>query len=66
MTSEGVATGWVLGMLPVFVFGMLYMIQPKYLEPFWTDPLGQTIFGGVILLLVSCFLIVKQMINIDI
>ena len=66
LTSEGKATGWVLGALPVFVFGALYIIQPDYLEPFWTDWLGEILITIVGTLLASCFFIVRQMINIEI
>lgn len=66
MTSEGKATGIILGGLPVFVFFALYFIQPDYLEPFFTDPLGMQIFGGAIALLIICYFVIKQMINVDI
>ncbi len=66
MTSEGRATGYVLGALPVLVFAALYFIQPGYLDPFFNDPLGQQFFGGAIALLVTCFFVVKSMINVDI
>jgi len=32
MTSEGRTTAWILGLLPVFVFGVLYVIRKEYLE----------------------------------
>ena len=66
MTSEGKATGFILGGLPVFVFVILWFMSPGYLMPFFTDSLGQTIFAGVIGMLVICFFVVKAMINIDI
>jgi len=66
MTSEGKATGWVLGALPVFVFCALYVLQPSYLQPFFYDPLGQMLFAGTLGLLVLCFFVVRSMINIDI
>lgn len=66
MTSEGKATGYVLGGLPVFVFLALYFIQPGYLDPFFHDPLGQQFFGGAIALIVICYFVIKQMINVDI
>ena len=66
MTSEGKATGYVLGSLPVLVFAALYFIQPGYLEPFFNDPLGMQLFGGAIALLVICYVVIKQMINVDI
>jgi tight adherence protein B len=66
MTSEGRATGVVLGAMPLVVFGALMMVQPNYLQPFFTDSLGQTLLASAIGLLVACFFIVKQMINVDI
>lgn len=66
MTSEGKATGWVLGALPVVVFVALYLAQPDYLDPFFQDSLGQIMFGGVLFLLTVCFIVVKQMIEVDI
>lgn len=66
MTSEGRATAWVLGLLPVFVFGVLMLIQPDYLRPFWTDSMGMGIFGTAIALVAACVVIVNQMINVEV
>lgn len=66
MTSEGRATAWVLGLLPVFVFCMLYVMQPGYLKPFFTDPIGMMMFGTAVGLVGLCAFIVKQMINVEI
>jgi len=66
MTSEGRATAWVLGLLPVFVFCALYAMQPSYLMPFFTDPIGMMMFAIAVGLLGLCAFIVKQMINVEI
>lgn len=66
MTSEGRATGYVLGALPLLVFAALYFLQPGYLDPFFHDALGQQFFAGAIALIVTCYFVVKQMINVDI
>ena len=66
MTSEGKATGYVLGGLPVLVFLALYFVQPGYLEPFFNDPLGRMYFASAIGLLVACYFVIKQMIAVDI
>jgi tight adherence protein B len=66
LTSEGKATGYVLGALPIFVFTALWFLQPGYLDPFFNDPLGMKFFGAAIVLLIACFFVVKQMINVDI
>lgn len=66
MTSEGRATAWVLGLLPVAVFTALWFLQPGYLEPFFSDPTGNIFLATVIGLIVTCAIVVKQMINVDI
>ena len=66
MTSEGRATAWVLSLLPVFVFAILYFLQPGYLSAFWTDSLGQIFLATAIGLVLLCAFVVKQMINVDI
>lgn len=66
MTSEGRATAWVLGMLPVFVFVALWFISPDYLTPFWTDTAGMMMLGTAIGLVLTCAFVVKQMVNVDI
>jgi tight adherence protein B len=66
MTSEGKATGVILGALPVLVFSALWFLQPGYLDPFFYDPLGQKFFMATGALLVTCYFVVKQMINVDI
>jgi tight adherence protein B len=66
MTSEGRATAWVLGLLPVFVFCALYAMQPSYLMPFFTDPIGIMMFGTALGLVGLCAFVVKQMINVEI
>ena len=66
MTSEGRATAWVLGLLPVFVFLALYFLQPNYLKPFWQDSLGMLLFGISVCLIGLCTFVVRQMVNVDI
>lgn len=66
MTSEGRATAWILGLLPVFVFGLLYIVQPSYLMPFFTNPVGNMMLVVVIALIGICTFVIKQMVNVDI
>ena len=66
MTSEGRATAWVLGLLPVFVFAALYIVQPDYLRPFFTDPVGILMFLTVLSMVGLCAFVVKQMVNVEV
>ena len=40
LTSEARFTAYILGGLPIFVVSVLVFLQPKYLRPLLTDPLG--------------------------
>lgn len=66
LTSEGRATGWILGGLPLAVFGVLQLVSPDYMDPLWTDPFGQTLLGAAACMMTMCFFVVRSMINIDI
>ncbi len=53
MTSEGRATTWVLGSLPVLVFFAINYTSPGYLDPFFTTAYGRFLFAiavGIVLL----------------
>ncbi len=41
LTAEGRLSGWVLSLLPIFVFSFLYTTNPKYVMPLLTTELGQ-------------------------
>jgi len=66
LTSEGRATAYVLGGLPIFVFAIIYVMQPAYLAPFFNDPIGFVMLGTVGGLIGICAFVVKQMVNVDV
>lgn len=66
MTAEGRITGYILGALPVFMFGVLAYASPNHLEPFFESTLGYIWFGTSIGLVVLAQIIVRKMIDIDI
>jgi tight adherence protein B len=45
MTSEGRATAYVLGSMPPVLFGIIYMIQPRHLEPLFVTHTGNILLG---------------------
>ena len=66
MTSEGRITGYILAVIPIFVFGVLFFASPKHLQPLFNTDLGNQILGGAIGLVVLSQIIVRKMVNIDI
>lgn len=66
MTSEGRTTGVVLGALPVLLFGVLYKIAPKHLEPLLITTTGNYILASAVGLVVLALWIVNRMVDIDV
>lgn len=66
ITSEGKATGMILGALPLIVLGALKYIQPTYLDPFFNDPGGMKLLALAGGLMLTCFIVVRKMINIEV
>jgi tight adherence protein B len=66
LTSEAKFSAWILGGLPFMVAGLLLYMQPSYLKPLVTDPLGQLMLGYCI---VSFFLgafVMKELSKVDV
>lgn len=40
LTGQARLSGWVLGLLPVAVGGLVYMMNPAYMGPMLTNPMG--------------------------
>jgi tight adherence protein B len=66
LTSEGRATSYILGGLPILEFCLLYWVSPGYLDPLFSSITGNIILGIAASLIVIAMWIVKMMINIDI
>ena len=66
MTSEGKATLWVLGALPVFVYCAIAFTSPEYLDPLYQTLMGNIILGAAIGLIVMAIFVINKMIDIDI
>jgi tight adherence protein B len=66
LTSEGRATAWVLGLLPAFEFGAIYLVAPDHLTPFFTTLLGNLILASAIGIVLLGAFIVKHMVNMEV
>ena len=61
-----IATAWVLGSLPFFVFGMIWLVAPKHLEPLFNTGAGNFILGLTLAMIATGLLIIRQIIKVDI
>jgi len=65
-TAEGRMSQKILSSLPVAAFVALYMMNPGYLEPLFTDPMGQYGFAVVIVMQVVGYLVIRKIIRIEV
>jgi tight adherence protein B len=66
LTSEGRATSYILGALPVMEIGAIYYITPDYLTPLFTSLIGNIVLGAAVALIVGSMWIVRKMVDITI
>ena len=48
LTAEARFSAIILGVLPIFIFGVIKLIRPEYLDPLFNDPLGLAMLGFVV------------------
>ena len=66
LASEGRSTGWVLGLLPVFVAGGIQVMSPDFLAPLWYTSSGHWVLGTAISAIAIGVLIVRKMSDLEI
>jgi tight adherence protein B len=66
MTAQGKLQGVVLSILPVFLVIGVHFLQPTLLEKLYTDPIGWTILGIVLVLYATAGLLIRKVVNIEV
>ncbi len=66
LSSEGRATAWVLGSLPVLEFLAIYLVSPKHLDPLFTTQAGNMLLMSAVGIVLFGVFLVKQIINIEV
>jgi tight adherence protein B len=66
LTAEGRISAIIMAVLPFFLFGLISIVNPKYLVPLYSTPVGLGMIGFAMLLLVSGVLWMQKIINIEV
>ncbi|MBV8938726.1 MAG: type II secretion system F family protein [Alphaproteobacteria bacterium] len=66
LSSEGRATAWILGSLPLFVFLIISYFAPEHLKPLYNTDLGHLVLFTVVGMVGMGMLIVRQIIDMEI
>ncbi len=66
LTGEGRLSGIVLLALPPVLFLAVYQLNPAYMMPLFTDPMGKQMLAGAVLMQVMGALVIRKIINIKV
>ena len=65
-TAQGRLTGWILGLLPVFMLVLINVINPGYSDLLFHDPVGQKLlYCGAVLILLGGFTI-RRIVDVEV
>ena len=65
MSQEAKVSAGIIGALPFFVTGALYLTSPAYVSLLWTNPTGRMIMLGCLVWMFFGVMTMKKMINFD-
>jgi len=66
LTAQQSLTGIVIGMLPVAVGGLFFLISPDYIQPLFTETMGRVMLGAAVLLETVGILIIRRILDIEV
>jgi tight adherence protein B len=66
LSAEGKFSAVVLIILPIFVFGYLWMTNPNFLQPLLDEQIGKFMILAAIFMMIIGALIMKKMVNITV
>ena len=66
LTAQGKISGIIIGMLPIVMAGVVYMLNPEYIKILFIHPMGKAMLAAGIVSQIIGMFIIRKIINIDI
>jgi tight adherence protein B len=66
LTAQGRLSRWVVSLLPVGLLLVIAVLNPHYINPLFTKPIGQVLLVGAAVLVVSGSLVIKRIVDIEV
>jgi tight adherence protein B len=64
LSSEGRMSAWVLTLLPFALGGALYLANPRFMGPMFTDPIGQAIVKYLLIMMALGVIVLRKIVRI--
>lgn len=66
LSAEGRLSGWILALLPFVLALVISVVNPSFLSVLWTDPLGHTLVGITLLMMLVGIVWMRKVIRIHV
>lgn len=66
LTAQQKMTGIVIGLLPVGVGALLFLVSPEYMTPLWSESVGKMALGFAVVLESVGIMVIQRILDIDI
>ncbi len=66
LTAEGRVSAYILLALPFFLAYVLYLLNPAYIRPLFTDPIGHFMLAGAGVMMIIGAFVMKRMVDIKV
>lgn len=66
LSAEGRLSAWLLSLLPFAIGALMTVFNPTFMEPLWTDPIGQTLVQSLLISMALGILMLRKIIRIRI
>lgn len=66
LTAQGRMSGWVLAALPFALAAFISVANPSYIEPLFTEKIGQMAIGLAVIMVIFGFIVIQRIVDIDV
>ncbi len=64
LSSEGRLSAWILAIMPFFLAAVMNFVNPEFMRPLWTDPVGHSIIKWTLGMMFIGILMMRKIIKI--
>ena len=66
VTAQGRMSGWVISLLPLILYGLIYMINPAQMSLLYTRPIGQLMIAIAVIMETTGIILIRKVVKIEI
>lgn len=64
LSSDAKLSAWILGLMPFFLGGVMALVNPEFMRPLWTDPIGISIIRTMLIVMLVGVFIMRKIVRI--